>query len=221
MIDPKSKTSLGPSEVRGISDPPDMGRIHLAALKSLTEIADAYELAADEQEEQAGQAWAHEGSSERHAGKAEAFRGIAALLRARVKGISDPPDMGRLKPAEDAAREVVTETANGDVQLWDEFARVGFVGWYPTEAEAETRPVDALSGLIARIIRQSRAEGAAAALKAAAKAVDVLADEQAAAHACVRSLIPLPSHYKEEALRSVSALLRARAKGISDPPDMG
>jgi hypothetical protein len=206
MID--KTTPARPADIRGISDPPDMGRDQHAALKSLTEIADAYELAADEQEEQAGAAWAHEGSSERHAGKAEAFRGIAALLRARVNGISDPPDMGRMKPAEEVARDVI----DGDGDLVD-------VDGSFLEIHADS--VGEVRKVLARRIRQWRAEGAAAALEEAAKAVDAMADEQAEVHACVCSLIPLPSHYKEGAFRSVSALLRARIKDISDPPDMG
>jgi hypothetical protein len=224
MNSPKSKTNLGPSEVRGISDPPDMGRVQHAALKSLTEIADAYELAADEQEEQAGQAWAHEGSSERHAGKAEAFRGVAALLRARVKGISDPPDMGRMRPAEDVATEVVPDPRGDDG--WRSLIGDS-VDHVPLEVQDSQKGalliVSDARGIVARLIRQSRAEGAAAALEETAARLEAKASGYSASASDAWAHEASSERYggKFEAYDDAASILRARIKDISDPPDMG
>lgn len=100
---------------------------------------------------------------------------------ADVRAISDPPDMGKLRPAEDVAAEVITMHS-----------------WLTTEMFSTARDVGRARAELARLIRQSRAEGAAAALEAAAE------------HFANGRRDP-----------EGAALLRARIKSISDPPDMG
>lgn len=145
MNSPKSKTNIGPSEVRGISDPPDMGQLKPAeevakdliiidrhgarvqdaldqapilygeqrapamrgilerlirqsraegAAAALEEMAGRLEAKASGYSASASDAWTHEASSERYGGKFEAYDDAATILRARIKSISDPPDMG-------------------------------------------------------------------------------------------------------------------------------
>lgn len=76
-----------------------------------------------------------------------------------VRGISDPPDMGRMRPAEDVAKETL---ATFRAQFW------------PAAAEKMERD-------LANLIRHSRSEGAAAALEEMAEAFDAEVDEAASA----------------------------------------
>jgi hypothetical protein len=122
---------------------------------------------------------------------------------ADIRGISDPPDMGKLKPADEVAKEMVRRGRFGQV------TRIGFFD------EAEE--------IVTEIIRQSRVEGAVAALEAAATKIDGLATEAKAQWRREQ----FGSEEGVEAAGATSAyeesayLLRARIKDISDPPDMG
>lgn len=113
---------------------------------------------------------------------------------ADIRSISDPPDMGKLRPAEEVAASLVSaEPVYGMHALL--LGPVGARRVLALRDGSDGIAEDAafLRQELADLIRQSRAEGAAAAL-------EEIADD-----------------FNDD----IAFVLRARAKSISDPPDMG
>ncbi|MGK3981266.1 hypothetical protein WMF38_57245 [Sorangium sp. So ce118] len=135
-----------------------------------------------------------------------------------VRSISDPPDMGRLRPAEEAAKEMVTLRQDGIVVDGQEDAFV--VNWQPNHQRGTLNKVERV---LAGIIRQSRAEGAAEALEGAASFIATKVGEHDALADCAEPHEAASGYHagKSEAYSEAAAILRARAKGIINPPDMG
>jgi hypothetical protein len=125
---------------------------------------------------------------------------------ADIRGISDPPDMGRLKPAEEVAAE-----------------SIGRRLWLGVETSCEPDDERQASAELARIIRQSRAEGAAAALEEMAGRLEAKASGYSVSASDSWSQDASSERYggKFEAYDDAADILRARIKDISDPPDMG
>lgn len=127
---------------------------------------------------------------------------------ADIRGISDPPDMGKLRPAEEVARRLVVVSDRGTF-LGSADTHIALL--YGEKMAGPARD------FLAEVIRQSRAEGAAAALEEAAtelaKAADRALDGNATGDAFAQG--------KAKGYDGAAHVLRARIKTISDPPDMG
>lgn len=126
-----------------------------------------------------------------------------------VRSISDPPDMGKLRPADAVAGAMVLPVEQNSVGGWHfELAvprRGGrkvelVVDGYGRRSAAED-DAKALKDALADMIQQWRAEGASEALESAATDLDV------------GGYVAIADGLRAQA--------RARIRPISDPPDMG
>jgi hypothetical protein len=162
-------------------------------------------------------------------------RGIAAPGADRGS-ILGPPDLGRLRPAEEAARSIVRDPVENALGMWEFWISGGaddddnFVVEDYSSKEGAEFDVGVVRGIIARVYDRGRTDGAAEAMRAVAEAADAFdawATEQAtkaedsAPHEAAESLYT----GKAEAFRTAAATLRslhpASTRGFIEPPDMG